>query len=64
YSKLLLMIGQGIPLWSSSPITTGAPAPFHEESLLVGDVITLNDKGGYDYLFNIFLPENSEHNRF
>ncbi|KAF9058767.1 hypothetical protein BDP27DRAFT_1195782, partial [Rhodocollybia butyracea] len=64
YANLLLMIGHGIPFWSSSPTTRGAPALFHEEGLLVGDVITLNEEGGYDYMFNIFLPETSERNRF
>ncbi|KAF9060803.1 hypothetical protein BDP27DRAFT_1192023, partial [Rhodocollybia butyracea] len=64
YSKLLLMLGYGIPFWNSSPTTRNASALFYEEGLLVGDVITLNEEGGYDYLFNIFLPENSERNRF
>ncbi|KAF9066727.1 hypothetical protein BDP27DRAFT_1268184, partial [Rhodocollybia butyracea] len=58
------MTGHGIPFWSSSPATRRAPAPFNEEGLLVGDVITLNEEGGYDYLFNIFLPANSERNEF
>ncbi|KAE9387808.1 hypothetical protein BT96DRAFT_981276 [Gymnopus androsaceus JB14] len=64
YTKLLLMAGQGIPFWNPIPVTRGAPALFHAEGLLVGDVITLDEEGGYDYLFNIFLPANSERNQF
>lgn len=44
--------GHGYPFWVPE-IDQSLPLPYRQSGMKQGDLIILNDDGGYDYLFNI-----------
>ncbi|KAF5348394.1 hypothetical protein D9758_010917 [Tetrapyrgos nigripes] len=63
YALMLLHHGHGYPLWIPEP-NNSLPPSTYAEGLRLGDVGLLTLNGGFDYLFNIFLDENDEVNRW
>ncbi|KIK57597.1 hypothetical protein GYMLUDRAFT_75530 [Collybiopsis luxurians FD-317 M1] len=54
YAQLLLPRGNGYPMWRPEPSET---LPEHAKlGVDVGDVGLITEDGGFDFLFNIFLP--------
>lgn len=55
YSKLLAAEGHGNALWVPEP-DNNLPLESREKGVSIGDVGMLNVDGGFDFLFNVFLP--------
>ncbi|THU98699.1 hypothetical protein K435DRAFT_660464, partial [Dendrothele bispora CBS 962.96] len=51
--------GHGYPLWTPEP-NEQTPAEYYEDGIKVGDVGFITQDGGFEFLFNITLPENHE----
>lgn len=52
----LLPAKRGYPLWRPKPQGARLPITYKQEGVKIGDVGTLNEFGGFSYLFNIFHP--------
>ncbi|THU76443.1 hypothetical protein K435DRAFT_787202 [Dendrothele bispora CBS 962.96] len=63
YASLLLHHGHGYPLWIPEP-NSALPSANYAEGIRIGDVGILTPNGGFDYLFNVFLPEDDDINRW
>jgi len=63
YASMLLHHGHGYPLWIPEPNNALSPSNF-AEGTRIGDVGLLTSSGGFDYLFNIFLPEADSINKW
>ncbi|KAI3607493.1 hypothetical protein WG66_005179 [Moniliophthora roreri] len=61
YTRCLLPKGLGHPLWYPS-VTEDLPHSYRKVGISIGDVVALDDQGGYEYFFNILLPEDDERN--
>ncbi|EEB93118.1 hypothetical protein MPER_08273, partial [Moniliophthora perniciosa FA553] len=43
-------------------VTEDLPYSYQKAGVSIGDVVALDDQGGYDYFFNILLPKDDERN--
>lgn len=55
YRALLYEHGHGYPFWIPEPNDASSEI-YKKQGLSIGDVVSLTDDGGYDYLFNIHHP--------
>ncbi|THU77277.1 hypothetical protein K435DRAFT_702773, partial [Dendrothele bispora CBS 962.96] len=55
--------GHGYPLWTPEP-NREAPPEYREGGIKVGDVGFITRNGGFEFLFNITLPENHDINKW
>ncbi|KAK0476578.1 hypothetical protein EDD18DRAFT_1297353, partial [Armillaria luteobubalina] len=53
YIRHLIRKGHGYPFWHPEP-DTSRPVAYTERGVHPGDVGILNDRGGFDHLFNVF----------
>ena len=51
-----MSIGRGFPLWRPAP--PSQPEAHKEKGFSIGDVGCLDDRGGFQYWFNIFYPRD------
>ncbi|KAJ7067230.1 hypothetical protein C8F01DRAFT_663039 [Mycena amicta] len=57
YCKNLLRWKRGYPLLNSTP-QANLPAEYRRRGISIGDVGRVTPEGGFDFFFNIYLPEN------
>ncbi|KAF8176618.1 hypothetical protein K438DRAFT_70350 [Mycena galopus ATCC 62051] len=55
YCKQLLRQGRGTPLYLPGP-QVNLPAEYRRRGVAIGDVGRVTPEGGFDFLFNIYLP--------
>jgi len=55
YSSQLLTKKRGYPLWVPGP-GMQLPIEYRRRGVSIGDVGIISSAGGFDFLFNIFLP--------
>ncbi|KAJ7572927.1 hypothetical protein C8J56DRAFT_760925, partial [Mycena floridula] len=55
YARLLLPHRHGYPLWIPEPASQ-LPDAYRAQGVSIGDLGSINDDGGFDYLFNICQP--------
>ncbi|KIK58562.1 hypothetical protein GYMLUDRAFT_170962 [Collybiopsis luxurians FD-317 M1] len=58
YVRLLLPLKRGFPLWKPKPRDRNLPDIYRQEGVHIGDVVVLNEFGGFDYLFNACHPDD------
>jgi hypothetical protein len=56
YARILLSEGIGYPLWIPEP--SNHYAEYEKEGVNIGDVGILTFDGGFDFLFNVYLPSD------
>ncbi|KIK67653.1 hypothetical protein GYMLUDRAFT_118787, partial [Collybiopsis luxurians FD-317 M1] len=54
----LLPLRRGFPLWKPKPRDRNLPDIYRQEGVHIGDVVVLNEFGGFDYLFNTCHPDD------
>ncbi|KAE9402506.1 hypothetical protein BT96DRAFT_785704, partial [Gymnopus androsaceus JB14] len=55
--------GHGYPLWAPAP-NEALPVEYQNTGVSIGDVGLVTEDGGFDFLFNVFLPLDDTINRF
>ncbi|TFK34416.1 hypothetical protein BDQ12DRAFT_581555, partial [Crucibulum laeve] len=55
YIRQMLTIREGYPLWHPTP-SQMLPIEYRKEGVSIGDFGIVNSDGGFDYIFNIWLP--------
>ena len=62
YLRHLITKGRGSPLWIPAP-NKSLPIEYQRTGILLGDVGIIDQRGTFDFLFNICLPANHPLNR-
>ncbi|EEB93324.1 hypothetical protein MPER_08036, partial [Moniliophthora perniciosa FA553] len=57
YARFLLPKKKGYPLWNPG-VSDNLPPEYRERGVSIGDVGTIDEEGGFQYLFNVLLPSD------